>query len=315
MLNRRHLRVKVLQALYAYYQSEVKEFKPFEKSLLDSVDRVQEMYSWFLSLLIEIADRSVVDAEERANKYLPTPEDLAVRVKLNENRFIVSLSQNPDYISAVKKYKISWEFDPEIAKSAFDALKNTEEYATYLHLESHSIQSDKEIIKYIAKKIALKLPGIVQVFEDKFINWAVDKEVLQALIAKTLKNFSSENPLENKLAPICPNWIEDRPFIIDLFLKTINNQKEYEKLIAEKTQNWETDRIAMVDILLMRMAITEILHFPSIPVKVTINEYIEIAKEFSTPKSNLFINGVLDKVLFDLKREGKVRKSDRGLME
>ena len=139
--------------------------------------------------------------------------------------------------------------------------------------------------------------------------------VLQALVAKTLKNFSNENPLENKLASVCPNWIEDRPFIIDLFLKTITFESEYQQLIAGKTKNWETDRIAMMDILLMRMAITEILHFPSIPVKVTINEYIEISKEFSTPKSNLFINGILDKVLFDLKKEGKVRKSDRGLIE
>ncbi|MFN8406558.1 MAG: transcription antitermination factor NusB [Sphingobacteriaceae bacterium] len=315
MLNRRHLRVKVLQTLYAYYQSEVKDFKPFEKALLDSVDKVHELYIWFLSLLVEIADRSVVDAEERASKYLPTPEDLSVRVKLNENRFIISLIQNPAYISAVKKYKIAWDFDPEVSKSAFDALKNTAEYAHYLHLDTHSIESDKEIIKFIVKKIALKLPGIVQIFEEKFINWPVDKVVLQALVAKTLKNFSNENPLQNKLASVCPNWIEDRPFIIDLFLKTITFESEYQQLIAGKTKNWETDRIAMMDILLMRMAITEILHFPSIPVKVTINEYIEISKEFSTPKSNLFINGILDKVLFDLKKEGKVRKSDRGLIE
>lgn len=315
MLNRRHLRVKVLQALYAYYQSEVKDFKPFEKALLNSVEHVHELYIWLLSLLVEIAEHTALDAEERANKYLPTPEDLSVNTKLQENRFIVSLKQNPEYIAAVKKYKIAWDFDPEISKSAFDALKKTEEYASYLHLESHSIQSDKDIIKHIFKKIILKSPGIVQIFEEKFINWPVDKEVLQALIAKTFKNFSSENPLDNKLASICPNWDEDRPFIINLFLKTIVFEEEYQKLIAEKTTNWEPDRIAMIDILLMRMAIAEILHFSTIPVKVTINEYIEISKEFSTPKSNSFINGILDKILFDLKKEGKVRKQDRGLVE
>ena len=315
MLNRRHLRVKVLQALYSYYQSEVKDFKPFEKALLGSVESVQELYIWLLSLLVEIADQSVLDAEERASKHLPTPEDLSVNIKLQENRFIVSLKQNPAYLAAVKKYKISWDFDPEVSKSAFDALKNTEDYANYLHLDSHSIQSDKDIIKHIFKKIILKSPGIVQVFEEKFINWQVDKEVLQALIAKTFKNFSSENPEDNQLASICPNWDEDRPFIINLFLKTILFEEEYQKMIAEKTKNWETDRIAMIDILLMRMAIAEILHFSTIPVKVTINEYIEISKEFSTPKSNSFINGILDKILFDLQKEGKVRKQDRGLRE
>lgn len=315
MLNRRHLRVKVLQALYSYYQSEVKDFKPFEKALLGSVESVQELYIWLLSLLVEIADQSLLDAEERANKHLPTPEDLSVNIKLQENRFIVSLKQNPEYLAAIKKYKIAWDFDPEVSKSAFDALKNTEDYANYLHLDSHSIQSDKDIIKHIFKKIILKSPGIVQVFEEKFINWQVDKEVLQALIAKTFKNFSSENPADNQLASICPNWDEDRPFIINLFLKTILFDEEYQKLIAEKTKNWETDRIAMIDILLMRMAIAEILHFSTIPVKVTINEYIEISKEFSTPKSNSFINGILDKILFDLQNEGKVRKQDRGLRE
>ncbi len=315
MLNRRHLRVKVLQTLYSYYQSEVKDFKPFEKALLGSVEKVYELYIWLLSLLVEIADQTILDAEERANKYLPTPEDLSVNTKLQENRFIVSLKQNPEYITAVKKYKISWDFDPEISKSAFDALKNTEEYAAYLDLESHSIQSDKDIIKHIFKKIILKSPGTVQVFEEKFINWPVDKDVLKALIAKTFKNFSSENPADNKLASICPNWDEDRPFIINLFLKTIAFKEEYQKLIAQKTTNWETDRIAMIDILLMRMAITEILHFPHIPVKVTINEYIEISKEFSTPKSNSFINGILDKILSDLQKDGKVRKQDRGLRE
>lgn len=315
MLNRRHLRVKVLQALYSYYQSEVKDFKPFEKALLGTVESVQELYIWLLSLLVEIADQSLLDAEERANKHLPTPEDLAVNIKLQENRFIVSLKQNPEYLAAIKKYKIAWDFDPEVSKSAFDALKNTEDYANYLHLDSHSIQSDKDIIKHIFKKIILKSPGIVQVFEEKFINWQVDKEVLQALIAKTFKNFSSENPADNQLASICPNWDEDRPFIINLFLKTILFEEEYQKMIAEKTKNWETDRIAMIDILLMRMAIAEILHFSTIPVKVTINEYIEISKEFSTPKSNSFINGILDKILFDLQQEGKVRKQDRGLRE
>ena len=157
MLNRRHLRVKVLQALYSYYQSEVKDFKPFEKALLGTVESVQELYIWLLSLLVEIADQSLLDAEERANKHLPTPEDLAVNIKLQENRFIVSLKQNPEYLAAIKKYKIAWDFDPEVSKSAFDALKNTEDYANYLHLDSHSIQSDKDIIKHIFKKIILNV--------------------------------------------------------------------------------------------------------------------------------------------------------------
>ncbi|SKB39511.1 transcription antitermination factor NusB [Daejeonella lutea] len=315
MLNRRHLRVKALQVLYSYQQSEVKDVKPFEKALLQSVDKVYEMYVWLLSLLIEVADYSVIDVEERANKHLPSEDDLNASDMLKNNLFIASLQQNQEYIAAVKKYKISWDFDPEIAKSIFSSLKTSAEYKDFMALPEHTIKSDKDVIKYIFKKLILKSPGIEQVFEEKFINWPVDKDVLQALVAKTFKNFSSEDPSQNELAQTCPNWDEDRPFIVDLFHKVIAFENEYQELISQKTKNWEAERIAVMDILLMRMAIVELVHFSSVPVKVTMNEYIEIAKEFSTPKSNSFINGILDKILADLKAKGKVRKVGRGLIE
>lgn len=315
MLNRRHLRVKALQVLYSYQQSEIKEVLPFEKALLQSVDKVNEMYFWLLSLLIEVADYSSISAGERANKHLPSEEDLKASNKLQDNLFICALKQNQEYLAGVKKYRISWDFDPEISKSIFISLKTSSEYAAFNSLTTHNIQEDKDIIKHIFKKLILKSPGIEQIFEEKFINWPVDKDVLQALIAKTFKNFSSEDPSENKLAQACPNWEEDRPFILDLFKKVISFESEYQELIAQKTKNWDSERIALMDTLLMRMAITELIHFSSIPVKVTMNEYIEIAKEFSTPKSNSFINGILDKILTDLKASGKVRKVGRGLIE
>ena len=315
MLNRRHLRVKALQVLYSYQQSEIKEILPFEKALLQSVDKVNEMYFWLLSLLIEVADYSSISAEGRANKHLPSEEDLNASTKLQNNLFIHALKQNPEYLAGLKKYKISWDFDPEIRKSIFLNLKTSPEYEEFNSLTTHTIKTDKDIIKHIFKKLILKSPGIEQIFEEKFINWPVDKDVLQALIAKTFKNFSSEDPLENKLAQVCPNWDEDRPFILDLFKKVISFESEYQELIAHKTKNWDSERIALMDTLLMRMAITELIHFSSIPIKVTMNEYIEIAKEFSTPKSNSFINGILDKILNDLKSSGKVRKVGRGLIE
>src|SRR5690606_810378 len=142
-----------------------------------------------------------------------------------------------------------------------------------------------------------------------------DKEVLQALVAKTFKNFSSSNPSENKLAELTPNWDEDKEFIMDLFILTVGHSDEYQEYISGKTKNWEADRIALMDTLIMRLAICELINFSSIPVKVTINEYIEISKVFSTPKSNTFINGILDKVLSELKTSGKIRKYGRGLNE
>lgn len=315
MLNRRHLRVKVLQTLYAYSLSEDKQVKDFEKALFKNVEEVNEMYIWTLNLLDEVAEYVVLDQESRAAKFLPTEKDKMLTAKLNGNTFIESLRQNRTYLELVKKYKVSWGFDPEIARSIFAQLKDSEAYLEYLALEDQSINAEKDIIKYIFKKIILKSVDIEQVFEDKFINWPVDKEVLQAMIAKTFKNFSSENPSNNKLAELTPNWDEDEEFISELLKTSVRYGDEYQALIAAKTKNWEADRIALMDILLMRMAISELINFPSIPVKVTINEYIELSKSFSTLKSNTFINGILDKILADLTKEGRIRKAGRGLKD
>ncbi|MBK0380841.1 transcription antitermination factor NusB [Mucilaginibacter segetis] len=315
MLNRRHLRVKVLQSLYAFHQSVTKDIKHHEKQLLNSIDEVFEMYIWMLSLINEVVEYTGIDAQERANKHLPTAEDLNADVKLLTNRFITSLNQNKDYLAALKKYKVSWSFDPELAKSLFITLKKSPEYVAYLEKKDDTLHTDKDIIKFIFKKVILKSSLAEQVFEDKFIYWPVDKEVLQALIAKTFKNFSNDEPKQNHLAEVSGNWVEDREFIINLFEQSIRYNDPYQELIAEKTQNWEPDRIAMMDTLLMKMAIVEFINFSSIPVKVTINEYLEISKEFSTPKSNSFINGILDKILFELKADNKIRKIGRGLIE
>jgi N utilization substance protein B len=196
MLNRRHLRVKVLQSLYAFHQSNTKEIKAHEKFLLQSIDQVFEMYIWMLSLINEVVEYTARDAEERANKHLPTAEDLNADVKLLSNKFILSLVKNKEFIAAVKKYKVEWSFDPELAKSLFDTLKASPDYAEYLAKTDDSIQSDKDIIKFIFKKVILKSSLAEQVFEDKFIFWPVDREVLQALIAKTFKNFSFDDEPE-----------------------------------------------------------------------------------------------------------------------
>ncbi|HWZ14902.1 MAG TPA: transcription antitermination factor NusB [Mucilaginibacter sp.] len=315
MLNRRHLRVKVLQSLYAYHQSNSGDIKQHEKNLLQSIDKVYEMYIWMLSLISEVAGYASTDAEERANKHLPTAEDLHADVKILSNRFIISLQQNKEFQAAVKKYKVAWDFEPELAKSLFIILKNSEEYKEYLLKTGDTIQTDKDIIKFIFKKVILKSSLAEQVFEDKFIYWPVDKDVLQALIAKTFKNFAYDDPEQNKLAEVTGNWEEDRQFIVDLFEQTIRHNNEYQEMIGQKTQNWEPERIAMMDTLLMKMAIAEFINFASVPVKVTINEYLEISKEFSTPKSNSFINGILDKILYELKAQNKINKIGRGLIE
>ena len=304
-----------MQTLYAYSLSEDKQIKDFEKALFKNVEEVNEMYIWTLNLLDEVAEFVVLDAESRAAKFLPTAKDKVLTTKLNSNTFVESLRQNRTYLELVKRFNVSWGFDPEIVRSIFAQLKDSEAYLEYLQSEDRSINVEKDIIKYIFKKIILKSVEVEQVFDEKFINWSVDKEVLQAMIAKTFKNFSSENPAQNKLADLTPSWSEDEEFISELLKTSVRYSDEYQKLIAEKTKNWEADRIALMDVLLMRMAISELINFPSIPVKVTINEYIELSKTFSTLKSNTFINGILDKILADLTKQGRINKAGRGLKD
>jgi len=315
MLNRRHLRVKVLQSLYAYHQTDATNIKQQEKNLLQSIDEVYEMYIWMLSLISEVVGYAETDATERAHKHLPTKDDLNANQKILTNLFTASLSQNKEFLAGVKKYKVEWSFEPELVKTLFTALKSSPEYAEYLEKTGDTIQTDKDIIKFIFKKVILKSSLADQVFEEKFIFWPVDKDVLQALIAKTFKNFAFDEPAKNKLAEVTGNWDEDKEFIINLLATSVRYNDDYQKLITAKTQNWEPERIAMMDTLLMKMAIAEFINFSSIPVKVTINEYLEISKEYSTPKSNSFINGILDKILAELKAEKKIKKVGRGLIE
>ncbi|MDQ0638493.1 N utilization substance protein B [Pedobacter sp. W3I1] len=315
MLNRRHLRIKALQNIFAWHMADKKDIKGDLKTLMQSIDSVYEMYIWMLSLMVEVTEFTANDAAERANKFIKTAEDINPNMKLLHNKFSVLMQQNPEYVSAVKKYKVDWGFDPEIRKTVYNSLKASKEYADYLVDPNESLESSKDIIKYIFRKIILKNQAILQVFEEKFINWQVDHEVMKGMVAKTLKNFTSEDPFKNKLTEISADWVEDSKFVQDLFVHTLQNDAKYQEMIADRTKNWESERIALMDTILMKMAICELLNFPSIPVKVTINEYLELSKDYSTPKSNSFINGILDKILGDLKKNNTIKKIGRGLIE
>lgn len=314
MLNRRNLRVKVLETLYAYSVSDDKEIKKFEKQLLKNVELVDQMYIWTLNLLDEAAGYVTIDAESRANKFIPDERDKIYTTKLDSNTFIESLRRNKTYLERVKRYKVDWSFDPEIVRVIFSKLKDTEEYLDYLKNEDRSIDSEKNIIRYIFRQIILKTPEIDQSFEALFLHWITDKEVLKAMVAKTFKNFSSENPSENRLVEITPNWEEDRYFVIQLLQQTIRYEHEYQNLISENAKNWDSDRLALMDTLIMRMALVEFEHFSEIPIKVTLNEYIDLAKQYSTHKSGVFVNGILNKILVDFKEQGRVNKHGRGLI-
>lgn len=313
MLNRRHLRVKVLEALYAYHLSADRDIPAFEKQLVKQVHKVYEIYLYLITLPLEIAAHAAKDAVERAGRYIPSADDLNPNLRIKGNLLINLMEDNADLKKAVRMYKITHHEDEDTIRAIYKELRASAEYENYGKQEEHKFAEDKEIVQFLFKKIICKSPLLETQLEERNISWPVDREVVEGMVTKTLK--TAELPAGIQLLELTSNWAEDEDYIRKLFRKTLQNEDEYQGYIAEKTQNWDVDRIALMDTILMKMAICEMINFPSIPVKVSINEYIDISKEFSTPKSKIFINGILDKVLVDLKKDGKLVKTGRGLVE
>lgn len=315
MLNRRHLRIKALQTLYAYYQAEAKDMRAFEKNLLTNIQKVNEFYVYLLQLGVELAGFEENDVKEKPTKHRPTQDDLSARAVLASNYFIQLLQENTEFLGQVNKYKSSFSAEAVLLRELYNKLKATDEYKAYAAVVEHTEKEDQDFMLFVFKKVIFKLPLLEQHMEELHINWPVDVDAVESMVIKTVKTFKKDGGHEQRLMELTTSWVEDRDYIVELFQKTILNNDKYGEMIAAKTQNWDMDRLAMIDTILMKMAIAEMIHFPSIPIKVTMNEYIDISKEFSTPNSKTFINGILDKVLGDLKKDNMIRKTGRGLLE
>jgi len=316
MLNRRHLRVKVLQALYAFHQSERTDKAGYEKQLMNQDYKVHEIYFYLLNLLYQIIDFAESDTLEKESRHIKRPDTKTANLKILQNKFIEKLRKDPGLKKWTKKLGLVTEENPEsteIIRSIFREFKKTAEFDAYLQSENIEFNLDKDLIVFLFKKIMVKHIGLEQILEERDINWAVDKDIIEGMVNKTLKSI--EENKEITYLDLTSNWKEDEKFVLDLFQFTVDNDELFETYISEKTKNWEMDRIAIMDTLLMKMAICEFLNFSTIPVKVTINEYIDISKEFSTPKSKVFINGILDKILLEFKADQKIIKIGRGLLD
>ena len=316
MLSRRHLRIKALQSLYAFMQSHNDRLDYGEKELLRSLDKLYEIYIYQLSLLVEIVDYAKKRIEENSRKFYPTEEDKNPNTRFVDNRFIRQLADNKSYKTYVDKYKISWADEEEMIRKLYIRIRETKYYKEYMSSPDCSYTDDKEVIIKIVKKVISESDSLHYYFEEKNIYWADDFYTANYLVIKTIKGFE-EN--QSELTPL-PSLFkndnnEDKEFLINLFRKVILRSDEYFKMIEGKVKNWESDRLAVMDILLLKMALAELLEFPSIPIKVTLNEYIELSKMFSTPKSKVFVNGILDKMISELKRNNEIKKTGRGLLE
>ncbi|TNF24316.1 MAG: transcription antitermination factor NusB [Bacteroidetes bacterium] len=314
MLSRRHLRVKVMQALFAYQRSEGAELAVGEKLLKQSLDKIYDLYIHHLSLLVEIHTFAARQIEDGKSKLMPTQEDLNPNMRFVHNRVLLQLKDNPQLEKQISARKINWSDQLELIRRIFSAFKSSDDYRNYMNGAEPTYKDQRRIVYRLYEDFLLENDHLQSIFEEKSIYWINDVEQVSGMVTRTIGDFEKDNPSGGPLVPLYKDEEEDRQFVLDLFRKTATHSGEFQKMVEEKLVNWDMDRIASTDILLMKMAVCEFIHMNSVPTKVTMNEYIEISKEYSTPKSNVFINGILDKLLADLKASGKVKKTGKGLV-
>jgi len=307
MINRALLRIKIIQILYSYYKGDGKSMSVIEKEFYYSLERTYDLYFHLLQLSVEITRYASERIEMKRNKLRPTNEELHPNTKFINNRFIHQLSSNKTLTEYLTKQKLSWVNHQDMIKTLYEDILESDFFVDYMDSKEDNYKNDKEIWRKIYKKIILQSEEFDNCIEDQSIYWVDDLELVLSFVIKTVKRFDEENGINQTLLPMFKDE-EDMDFARKLLRGTIENGNKYQELIDINTRNWELDRIAFMDILIMEVALSEIMDFPTIPISVTLNEYIEIAKNYSTEKSGTFINGVLDNIVHQWKKENKIIK-------
>lgn len=312
MINRRHIRVKVMQSVYAMQQSLNQDLIKEEKFLKHSVLKMFDLYVLNLQLLVEVQKLAAKRMALSKKKILATKEDLKPNTKFIDNKLINLIAESISIEGYIEINSLNnWELDNEYVKIILDELQKSDLYKNYLNTEEDSYKVDKAFVVDFFKEIIAPNEKLAEYYEDKMISWVDDIPFVNTWLVRSLGKQKATNTFT---LGVLYKDSDDEAFVSKLFRKTVLKQQNYEQDIADKTPNWETDRIADIDMILIKMAITEFIEFPSIPTRVTINEYIEIAKDYSTLKSSYFINGVLDKISKELTNDKRIVKIGRGLL-
>ncbi len=308
MISRRNIRVKVMQTLYslATLTDGAQGNKEIAAKMLnEKLDHVLDIFTVSVLYTLRIAQYAETDATQRSNRYLKVAEDQNVNTSIADNEFVTKLLSNASLTEKIKKGKLERFIDEDWVKNIYHQLDKTEEYANYITAKTHTPAEDKDIIRFIWEKQVLTSEGLMSHFMDELPGWEDDSE----LIGMLMQNFFNGNSKVNFLNLLSG---EKKEYAHDLLITVVDKEPYCMELIEPKLKNWDKDRVAHIDLLLLRMGLCELLYFPTIPTKVTINEYIDIAKQYSTPQSGQFVNGVLDNILKDLQKENKIKKTERG---
>ena len=305
MINRVLIRLKIIQIVYAYYQNGSKNLDSAEKELFFSLSKAYDLYNYLLMLMIALTEYAQKRIDAAKAKLAPTKEELYPNKKFVENKFIAQLEVNKQLSEFIANQKRTWANDQDFVKELYEKIVETDIYKDYMASDDNSYEADRELWRKIYKTYIFNNDSLDQVLEDQSLYWNDDKEIVDTFVLKTIKRFDEKKGANQELLPEFKDD-EDQEFARRLFRRTILNSDYYRHLVSENTKNWELDRIAFMDVIIMQTALAEILSFPNIPVSVSLNEYVEIAKLYSTSKSGSFINGTLDGIVNQLKKEGKL---------
>ncbi len=319
MLYRRHLRIKVLQALYSWYSGSNNDLPSGEKQLFQSIDKLYELLIFQLSFLLEVKDFALVRMEKNKTKYFPTKDDLNPNQKFVNNKALKLLEENKDFQKKVQTLKINWKQEENMVLMFYKILREADFYKKYMADEHASLEEDKKFLIKVVDRLMQDFDLLMSFYDEKSVYYAEGYDLCGVLLVKFIDNLSVKFTAEAAMPGIYSTdgkkVNDDKLFVQKLYRKVILSNEELGEIIREKSKSWDYDRIPMLDVILLKMAIVELKEMPTIPVKVTLNEYIELAKYFSTPKSKTFINGVLDKLIVEFKAAGAIKKTGRGLIE
>ena len=302
MINRVLIRIKVLQIVFAYYQKEHSDLQIAENELHLSLRRTYDLYYYFLQLIVELTRLREQQIDARKMKYLPTEEELHPNTRFIDNRFACQLAKNELLNQYTRDQNISWDNEKDFVKNVLDMILNSDVYKEYLSNPKDTYEIDQEFWRAVFRNLICGNDDIEEMLEGLSIYWNDDVGIIETFVLKTIKRFKEAKDSKQELLPMYKDD-EDAAFVVQLFRETIRQEKAYRERIERHTKNWESERVANMDMVIMQVALAEIMNFPNIPIKVTLNEYIDAAKYYSTPKSSVFINGVLDSIVKELKKE------------
>jgi N utilization substance protein B len=313
MLNRRHLRIKILQILYGFYQDEDLDTTKAKKALDHSIDKMYQLYLLLISMIAEMQGLAIDKIEAGRKKQLPTEEDLHPNTKFVRNAALRVLANSKQLKNRLSETGVGWGKHRELLRNLHRSLIEDEEYITYMSSDERSFRHDRESLIRMFRKHLINETAFQDMLEEESIFWVDDLDLASSMVIKTIKNINEEDE-EVDIMPVWRNDDDDKEFMVGLFTQTLAQGVLNEELIKEGAQNWELERIALIDRILMKMALAEAKTFESIPLKVTLNEYIELSKYYSTEKSHGFINGILDQLFTSLHESGDIKKTGRGLI-